>query len=293
LTSTTGTFNFQTIDGDGLLSGTTGRSGIYGDTGVQCSQGTAGCTDGNSNTYYDDTSDGAQFPMPGTLLSDTNGIVAGDGSTLLDLRAALDAATTNIELLPSSGTIAGGTLTEDLVINLTDSGLHVLDIANTSDDFDLGNFDIVINGLVDSFLIVRIPDGVNMLTSNSWIGIGTGGIGLNNVLFFTDQENDSDAHFSLQNVVLNGVSFWDLSGAGADLQVDNGQGCAQFIGDQIGMNDVRFNNCAFNYTYSIPPDPEPPQPVPEPGNLSLLLLGSGVFVAVHRRGRRMRKNKNS
>lgn len=231
--------------------------------------------------------------MPGTLLSDTNGIVAGDGSTLLDLRAALDAATTNIELLPSSGTIAGGTLTEDLVINLTDSGLHVLDIANTSDDFDLGNFDIVINGLVDSFLIVRIPDGVNMLTSNSWIGIGTGGIGLNNVLFFTDQENDSDAHFSLQNVVLNGVSFWDLSGAGADLQVDNGQGCAQFIGDQIGMNDVRFNNCAFNYTYSIPPDPEPPQPVPEPGNLSLLLLGSGVFVAVHRRGRRMRKNKNS
>ena len=67
-----------------------------------------------------------------------------------------------------------------------------------------------------------------MITSNSWIGIGGGGIGTNNVLFYTNQ-TDTDNHFSFNNPVFKGVSFWDLSRTGADLSLSNGQGCAQFV----------------------------------------------------------------
>ena len=108
-----------------------------------------------------------------------------------------------------------------------------------------------------------------MLTSNSWIGIGDGGIGMSKVLFFTDQ-NNNNGHFNFQNTVFNGVSFWDLSDFdGADLAVDNGQGCAQFVAEQIVMNDVRFNSCGAR-----------PEPVinPEPQSLLLVLIGlSGIL----------------
>lgn len=260
LTHATGTFNFQTIDGDGLL-GIVGRSGIYGDTGVQCSQAQGPCTAGNSNTYFDTA---GTFPMPNTLLSNANGIVAGDGTTLAGLRGELAGARGAINGLASSGFIAGGTLGSDLTIELTDPGLYVLDLTDTSNDFDLGNFDIVVDGVAGAKLIVRIPEGVTMQTSNSWIGIGTSGMDLNSVLFFTDQDNN-DGHFNFQNTVFNGVAFWDLSDFdGADLAVDNGQGCAQFIAEQIVMNDIRFNNCGFNATTVT---------VPEPGALALLGLG--------------------
>jgi hypothetical protein len=273
LTDPTGTFNFQTIDGDSLLDSTIGQSGVYGDTGVQCSQAVSSCTDGNSNTYYNST---GEFPMPDTLLAEGNGIVEGDASTFEDLRAELDAVRDNIGDLESTGTLPGGTLTGDLYINLLNPGIHVLDVSAIGGDWNLGNYDIVIDGPEGAFLIIRIPDGVNMLTANSWIGIGDGGIGLNNVLFYTSQ-TDNDAHFSFQNTVFNGVAFWDLStgvGDGADLQVDNGQGCAQFVAPQIVMNDVRLNYCGPSFT------------VPEPNSLALLLAGVlalGSAVQIHRR----------
>ena len=269
LTSNTGKFNFQTLDGDGLLNAVMGRSGVYGDTGVQCSQAAGPCTDGNSNTYFDSA---GTFPMPNTLLSTSNGINAGTSTTLSDLRDGLAHARTNIPLLSSGGLLPGGTFTMDLTINLQDAGVHVLDVGG-SNDWDLGNFDIVINGPSDAFLIVRIAEGVNMLTSNSWIGIGSGGIGQNNVLFYTDQDNNN-GHFDFQNTLFNGVAFWDLSDFdGADLKVDNGQGCAQFVGEQIVMNDVRFSFCGADPPSNVPV-PEPPSnvPVPEPATLSLLAL---------------------
>jgi hypothetical protein len=275
LTSATGTFNFQTIDGDGRLGATTGRSGIYGDTGVQCSQGTSGCTAGNSNTFYNST---GTFPMPNTPLSTSNGIVAGTASTFTTLRNELATARTNIPLLASNGTVPGGTFSSDLFINLVNPGIHVLDVPAGS-DWNLGNFDIVVNGPPGSFLVVRVPQGVNMLTSNSWIGIGSGGIGTNNVLFFTAQ-NNNNAHFNFSNTVFNGVSFWDLStgtfGAGSDLSLSNGQGCAQFVSEQIVMNNVRLNNCGFTATVSS---------VPEPATMTLLTTGLAAF-AVRRWRRR-------
>ena len=272
LTNTSGTFNFQDLDGASRLGATTGRSGIYGDTGVQCSQSATGCTSGNSNNFFNST---GVFPMPNSPLSTSNGILGGSSATLSGLRDELTAYSnplTGISGLPSDGTLLGGTFSGDLTINLLNSGIHVLDVAATG-DWNLGNFDIVVNGSADSFLIIRIPDGVNMLTSNSWIGIGTGGIGTNNILFYTDQSNNN-GHFNFNNTVFNGVSFWDLSSAGADLSVSNGQGCAQFISDQIVMNNVRFNNCAFSPTTNVP----------EPA--MLLLLSSGLTITGVRRYRR-------
>ena len=215
--------------------------------------------------------------MPNDPLAVGNGIVAGDSTTLAPLRAELAAARTSIfgGGLASGGTLTGGTFGMDLTINLTNPGLHVLDVQNSGSDWDLGDFDIVVNGPAGSFLIVRIPEGVNMLTSNSWIGIGGGGIGTNNVLFVTDQ-NNNNGHFNFQNTVFNGVAFWDLSDFdGADLAVDNGQGCAQFLAEQIVMNDVRFNNCAFAATTTTAPEPA-----------SVLLMGVGVITLVATRWRR-------
>jgi hypothetical protein len=32
---------------------------------------------------------------------------------------------------------------------------------------------------------------------------------------------------------------------GSEISVDNGQGCTQFVGDKIGLQDVRFGRCSF------------------------------------------------
>ena len=280
LTNVTGTFNFQDIDGTGKLGTTTARSGIYGDTGVQCSQGlgSGDCIAGNSNNFFNSA---GTFPMPNSPLSSANGIVAGTSATLTGLRNELTTFQTNIPLLPSSGTLTGGTFSGDLTINLLNAGIHVLDVSAIGGDWNLGNFDIVVNGPANAYLIIRLADGINMLTSNSWIGTGTGGIGTNNILFYTDQ-NNNNGHFNFNNTVFNGVSFWDLSGTGSDLAVSNGQGCAQFVSDQIVMNNVRFNNCAFTPTITTT------RQTPEPATLVMLSTGLVAAGLRYRRKRSLR-----
>ena len=87
----------------------------------------------------------------------------------------------------------------------------------------------------------------------------------------------AEDYSSFQNTVFNGVAFWDLSeGQGADLQVDNGQGCVHLVGEQIGMNDVRLNSCG--------PRPDP-RLNPAPMSAVIALLGAMICLGGSR-GRR-------
>ena len=293
VTDPAGTFDFQNFEGPSRFNEDNGRSGIYGDTGVMCAGPAAltgdpggGCIAGNSNSYFYDTDltpagMDHEFPLddPDDLLSTSNGIVQGDLQPLVD---ELAAARTAILLLGLSGTLPGGALSSDWTIVLSDPGFYVLDVApvpnSESTDWDLGIYDILIDGVAGSSLIIRF-DGFNMLTSDSFIGIGDGGIGLHNVLFYTDRgddlpDPDTGTHYAFNgNTVFNGVAFWDLSATYSTTKIGgNSQGCVQLIGDSIVLNNVRYNNCAFN-----------PTSVPEPS--TLLLLGTGLGAVAYRRRR--------
>ena len=296
LTDTTGTFAFSDINGDSLFMGAVGASGIYGDTGIQCSQTVVGCDSGGSNNNYSST---ATFPNT-TPLAVGNGLVGDPTGMVLDpLRAEMTAASAAIAGFGSSGTLTSQTLLMDWYIKLDNPGLHVIDVINPNGvNLDLGDFDIVIDGVADSSVIFRVPDETNVETSNSFIGIGTRGIGLNNVLFYTDQANE-DTHFNLQNLVVNGVAFWDFSdfngsAEGPPLNVSNAQGCAQFIGGRIDLQNVRFNNCFFGGTGPGTPGPGPgpgtPGPgtgaVSEPSSVLLFGLAMGAWARYTQRRRR-------
>ena len=135
----------------------------------------------------------------------------------------------------------------DITITLG-SGLHVFDImtsgSGSGNDFLLNNANLVIDGSSDAFAIFRLQGGDNMLISNGNVLIGSGGIGMHNVLFFTDQD-ENDTHFNFNNTIINGVAFWSLGENGGIININNAQGCTQLIADVISLDDVRFNGCAF------------------------------------------------
>ena len=107
----------------------------------------------------------------------------------------------------------------------------------------------------------------NFLVENSNILVGDGGIGLNNVLFFSDRP-DNATHFSFNNTIVNGVAFWTLGMEGGGISIQNGQGCTQLIADKIALSDVRLSRCAFG--------PGTP-PIPEPSSAVIFAVGA-LFV---------------
>ena len=181
------------------------------------------------------------------------------------LTSELNAARSAINALASTMTLntgGDGELDSDTTITLL-SGLSVIDISTDDNDFLLNNMNLVIDGPADAFAIFRLPDSVNMLISNSNVLIGNSGIGLNNVLFYTDQE-ENDSHFSFSNTILNGVSFWSLGPTGGDINISNAQGCTQLVADIVDMDNVRFARCHVA--------------VPEPATLVLFGLGAMMFL---------------
>ena len=247
LTHEDGNFNFSNLE-------------IWGDTGADCAGSTASCNSGVSNTDFN-----------GNPMSTSNGI-----NGLVDLSGVfgeLTQAKTDIPGLASTLTLdfsADGKWDTNLLINLL-AGLSVIDIDTGGNDLLLENANLLFDGPVGAFAIVRVPDDANFTVSQANIIVGDGGIGLNNVLFYSDKP-DNGQHFNFNDTILNGVAFWDLSMTGGEVSLNNAQGCTQLVGDKINLNDVRLNNCAFV--------------VPEPSTGALLALGVSALAAASRSRRR-------
>ena len=162
------------------------------------------------------------------------------------------------------------------LVTLTNPGLTVIDFTVPADkDIEVNTYNFVIDGPPGSTAIFRIPDGTEFATSNGNVLAGDGGIGLNNIIFFTLNQTKEE-HFDFDNSVLNGVAFWSLTMVNGSIEHNNTQGCAQFIGDIINMQDVRFVHCKDT----------PPccgNEIPEPATMTLGLLAVCSILSRRRR----------
>ena len=216
-------------------------------------------------------------PSGGGNASDNTGITYGYDHSALEAELALAkdaianlAATGSLDLTGNSGKISSDeTFTAS-------PGLNVIDIITGSDDFLLENSNWVIDGPAGSTVIFRLQGNNNMLISDANILLGDGGIGMNNVLFFTDQEQN-DTHFGFSNTIINGVAFWSLGSTdGGSISIDNAQGSTQLIAENVGLSDVRFTRWAFTGGgFNIP----------EPSSFALVAVSLGVLGVARRRVR--------
>ena len=228
---------------------------VWGDTGIDCAGPLSSCNTGLSNTNFN----GAPMTTSNGLNEnvDLSGVAAELNSAMATIPTFV--GDTNITLDFSSD----GKWDTDLLINLV-AGVTVFDFLTGGNDLLLENTNLLIDGPANAFAIFRIPDEANFNVSQSNIVVGTGGIGLNNVLFYTDKP-DNNQHININDAIVNGVAFWDLNMDGGEITFNNVQGCTQAVADKINLNDVRLNNCAFV--------------VPEPGTASLVGLGLALMAA--------------
>ncbi len=277
VTHVDGVFNLQDV-------------GVYADRGIQCAQDKGSCDAGTQNSFFNDPE---QFPNTYDPVTETGTQINpgdADQATRIDkpnqaggtgavdftvLNSEIAAAKSTIPLLTQTDVFSlsmdGGVLSSDFTYNAP-SGLSVVDIeTGNGNDFLLENATLVIDGPADSFVIFRLPDGTNLNISNGSILVGDGGIGLNNVLFVSDNP-DNDQHFNFDNTILNGVAFWSLGMQGGEININNAQGCTQLISDKITLNNVRFSRCGVT------------APIPEPNSYVLFFVGLGIVgTAIRRR----------
>ncbi len=263
------------ISNDGNIAVTNPRGnydladiGVWSDVGIRCENGVTGrCQESFSNSTL----------HTGTFADDPTGMAA--------IEAELDAAHATISALSGTtgwslsgegnknGTTGHWELNSDGVDNNTTitlaSGLNVIIIDTGSNDMKINNAGLVIDGPADSSVIFVLEDQENdFLFSNASITIGNGGIGTDDVLFaMLDGGNGSNFDFS--KVIVNGISFWDLSEDGGQINMDNVQGCGQWVGDHLNFNDVQLARCAVG--------------VPEPGMLTLAVSGVLLLTATRRK----------
>ena len=218
--------------------------------------------DADQNTRID--------PTGGGHPSANVGVTFGYDHSALD--AELAAARTAISGLGATGTLNvsgnGGKISTHTTFT-AGPGLNVIDIVTGGNDFLVENSNFVIDGPAGAFVIFRLPGNDNMLISNANILVGDGGIGHQNVLFFTDQL-ENDTHFNFSNTIINGMAFWSLGSSDiAEINIDNAQGCLQLIAEDINLNDVRFMRCSFG--------------IPEPSSVVLACLSVIGFLGYARR----------
>ncbi len=245
--------------------------GVFADKGIKTAgplgvTGDGGTDAGTSESYFNDP----QYPNTFDGIADCT-FFAGDPLKLIDddvftgVMGSVDFTALKAELYGPAGARAvipilipddildvssgipgsasqGVIQSTDVTINLG-PGLNVIDVDTGGGvDFLLDNSNLIIDGPANSFAIIRIPSDANFIISNGNVLVGDGGIGLNNVIFYSENA-ENNVHFNFDNTILNGVAFWTLEPEG-EININNAQGCTQLIADKITLNDVRFTRCA-------------------------------------------------
>ena len=227
-----------------------------GSQGIDCAQSYDVCTsDGSqltSNNFH------AIPPLDDDAMG-TGGLGDGDGvgaqggydfSLLFDeldlIHADLTGASTGVLDIGSS-------ISSDMLTSYG-SGLHLIDLTSSDTAKVLLEMSTwIIDGLADTFVIFRLEEGKIFDIEQSNLVIGDGGIGLENILFLTDADQ-GEASFEFDDVVFNGMSFWDYGGMFDDnsADFDNVIGCGQIVIDYVNFQDVGMSHCAFTPTTIIP-----------------------------------------
>lgn len=301
---------FEGIDWSGnvAVASSTGRFSmsdldLFADIGVQCARtNVSSCKQSVSNTYYF----GDQQTSHNGKVNRNVGISNFDSSALLgelttwktfinDLTAEYT-ITENIE--NQNGKHGSGPFVTDLnALDADDNGLVVIDIKvdGGNSDFEVTNSDWILQGSAEKQAIFRIQGESNFNLSQSSILLGDSGIGTDGsssdvnklgAIFVKSDENaegkdSSDQIFNFNNVVLNGIGLWDLVTVGdegtTEININNGQGCAQFLSSTVTFKDVRWNKCSKFFAAPKPVRIEPVPTntkIPEPaGGLGLLVVG--------------------
>jgi hypothetical protein len=315
--STTGTVPASAPVGEGIDY--TGQNAVTSDTGGFTYSNTAVYADGfavrcasSATTSTNGCLDNMSSPANSLWYTSGGGLQGdiGDGFGVVGdynhdgLIDELEAAWSYINGLTAEFVISAdlengsGSLDIDLLDTNSD-GLAVIDISK-SGDWNLNNYDWILNGDGSTFAIFRILGDTNMLMSNSSIALGPGGIGGGSAILapsylgalfvqYQAPDGNTDQVFNFNNVILNGAAFWDLNAFqdgvyddswNTELNVQNGQGCSQFISSSVThTSSVRWTGCSFA------PTSEPP-PVPEPGTFLLLASGAAGLAVRRRIGRR-------
>jgi hypothetical protein len=242
---------------------------VFADTGIQ---GTvANPIDGASNSRYLDV--GETTPAQSSALGLAGNGVTG-GNNFSPLLSELSAWKTFIVGLPAEVTITSltgfqnneanngviqGTPNNGLITtygignDTNNDGIVIIDI-NLSGDFNLTNLDWAIIANDGVLPIFRLRTGRNMIMNNVSILVNNGGNAELGAIFFSGYEGSSsgDTVFSGgSNVILNGVGLWDLNAVGegggnikTNINMNNAQGCAQFISQKINFQNNRWQRCA-------------------------------------------------
>ena len=221
---------------------------VYADLGIYAEQSGNNADDGSSNSKWQHA--------PGTPLKSIPGSGLTGNRNFTNLLNEVDSARATIPNLAATQQLNlggnGGKISANRTINLV-SGQNVIDINTDGNDFLIENSTLTVDGPADSYAIFRINPNDNMLISNADIVVGNSGIGLNSVVFWSERSDEKQTAFGFSNTTLMGIAFWALENNGPEINIDNGDGCAQFVADKITLNDVKFCRCAFDLT----PTPTP------------------------------------
>ena len=154
---------------------------------------------------------------------------------------------------------AGGLRTNYDSDDSNGDGLVIIDIDLDGDAFQVENTDWVIEGAGDKLIVFRLREGSNMEMSNVSILMGEnygdatvldelGAV----FLSYEEEGGSGDTVFNGDNVILNGIGWWDLNEVGAGgstkttLVYNNSQGCGQLISQKVNLQNARWSSCSIN-----------------------------------------------
>ncbi|QOJ13309.1 MAG: hypothetical protein HRU75_01075 [Planctomycetia bacterium] len=250
---------------------TLSETGIYGNLGIRTAQPAQAADIGVGNSFYNDpngypntfTSTGPTNPgvnnntggfgtfvpaqAASPLAAIAQPVAAGvTGNTnFTALLAEIAAARSTINTLPQTAVmnVPSGVQSTDRTI-LLNPGRNVIDIVTNGNDLLFDTMTLLVDGPPGAYAIFRVPADIKMGISNSNLLIGTGGMDINSVLFYSIRP-DNSSHFEISNSIINGFAFWSLGEEGASIVVSQAQGCAQFVADKISIDGSRLCNCGF------------------------------------------------